>query len=330
MNDISCIILAGGESKRFGENKVFYDFNGKTFLERALDTAYEISEDIVISVRYENQIKFFIHEVKKIFKKKADFQKKSSYLRIIADKSCGFKGPLKGIYSSIGDLKGSTALIMECDAPFFNAAAAIELIKKIEIEKSDAVIPFWADSTVEPLLACYKIKKTSCLLETLNSYAINLKENFLFTDSVNIARFLPTVYYYGIFDIVKNNPGVKSKSFLNINSKEDFEKHSERMKKNSQNIAKSVKINKINKYFDLKNPINKPYGILAKALYYWWIYVKTGQFIYLKQSFECFKKDRMVYSKNKLNFMGDKILNLLRNSGTYLNLNLLFHNRKDI
>lgn len=312
MNAISCIILAGGESKRFGEDKPFFNFNGKSFLERALEAATEISGDIVICVRGEDKIKDCFAEAKSIAKKRAEAGKRSLIPEIIADdKYCGFKGPLKGIYSSIKILKGKLTLVMECDAPFFNPKAAKELIKKLEAEKVDAVIPMWPDSTVEPLLACYKTKETARILEILNHYALNLKEHFLFTDSVNISRFLSSVYYYNIFDMVKNNPDLKAESFININSKKDLEKCGRNEKIFNEGGSKSVKIRKANRFFDLKNPADKPYGILANALYCWWVYAKTGNFIYLKKSFEYFKKDGIMYRDNELNFMGDKILNLL-------------------
>ena len=312
MNAISCIILAGGESKRFGEDKTFFNFNGKSFLERALDAATEISGDIIICVRGEDKIKDCLAEAKNVAKKRAETGKRSLIPEIIADdKYCGFKGPLKGIYSSIKILKGKLTLVMECDAPFFNFDAASELIKKLEAEKVDAVIPMWPDSTVEPLLACYKTKETARILEILNHYALNLKEHFLFTDSVNISRFLSSVYYYNIFDMVKNNPDLKAESFININSKKDLEKCGGNEKISNEGGSKSVKIRKANRFFDLKNPADKPYGILANALYCWWVYAKTGNFIYLKKSFEYFKKDCIMYRDNELNFMGDKILNLL-------------------
>ena len=312
MNAISCIILAGGESNRFGEDKPFFNFNGKSFLERAIDAATEISGDIVICVRGEDKIKDCLAEAKNVAKKRAEAGKRSLIPEIIADdKYCGFKGPLKGIYSSIKILKGKLTLVMECDAPFFNFDAASELIKKLEAEKVDAVIPMWPDSTVEPLLACYKTKETARILEILNHYALNLKEHFLFTDSVNISRFLSSVYYYNIFDMVKNNPDLKAESFININSKKDLEKCGSNEKISNEGGSKSVKIRKANRFFDLKNPADKPYGILANALYFWWVYAKTGNFIYLKKSFEYFKKDGITYRNNGLSFMGGKILNLL-------------------
>ncbi len=312
MNETSSIILAGGESKRFGEDKIFFDFRGKSFLERALDVATEIGGDIVICVRENDKIRKYFTETKKILKKREQAGKKIVMPQIISDdKDCGFRGPLKGIYSSIKVLKGKTALVMECDAPFFNFEAARELIKKLKLEQVNAVVPMWSDSTVEPLLACYRTKETTLILKILNNYALNLKEHFLFTDAVNILRLLSSVYYYNIFDMMKNNSNLKAELFININSKKDLEEYGCNEKINNKGVSKSVKIRKSNRFFNLKDPAGKPYGILANALYFWWVYAKTGNFIYLKKSFEYFKKDSLVYRNNELHFMGNKILNLL-------------------
>ncbi|MHB1601805.1 MAG: molybdenum cofactor guanylyltransferase, partial [bacterium] len=264
MNTISSIILAGGESKRFGEDKSFFNFQGKSFIERALNAAMEISGDIVICVREEEKIKNYLDYVENIIKKREKAGKRRLMPQIIADdKNCGFKGPLKGIYSSLKILKGKSAIVMECDAPFFNFDAARELIKKLELEKVNAVVPLWPDSTVEPLLACYKIKETGFILEILNNYALNLKEHFLFTDSVNISRLLSSVYYYNIFDMIKNNTDLRAEFFININSKKDLERYGRNKKISDEGRSKSVKIRKANRFFDLKNPSGKPYGILA-------------------------------------------------------------------
>lgn len=59
MNNTSCLILAGGQSKRFGENKALYVFDGKSFLERILETALKVTDDIIISVREINNLDEF-------------------------------------------------------------------------------------------------------------------------------------------------------------------------------------------------------------------------------------------------------------------------------
>ncbi|MHB1679599.1 MAG: NTP transferase domain-containing protein [bacterium] len=59
MNNTSCLILAGGRSKRFGENKALYVFDDKSFLERTLETALKVADDIIISVREINNLDEF-------------------------------------------------------------------------------------------------------------------------------------------------------------------------------------------------------------------------------------------------------------------------------
>ncbi len=325
MDKTSCIILAGGESKRFGEDKAFFNFKGKSFLERALDTAMETCGDVAISVRDESRIKDYLAEAKSVVRKRAAAGKKNAMPKIIADagdNNCGFRGPLRGIYTSVNAVKGQYALVTECDAPFFNSNAAKELIEKLEEENVSAVVPLWPDSAVEPLLAVYKIKETVFVLEMLNNYALNLKEYFLFTDSVNIGRFLSSVYYYNIFEASKNNNFIKPEFFININSKKEIKAKNAGLdaeaviagKKHNGPGLKSVKIRKTNRFYDIKNPVNKPYGILARALYYWWVYAKTGNLIYFKKSFECFKKDGSIYDRNNLNFIGSKIVKTLQNT----------------
>ena len=76
MNNTSCLILAGGQSKRFGENKALYVFDGKSFLERILETALKVADDIIISVREINDLDEFCAAVISILNKiynNADF-----------------------------------------------------------------------------------------------------------------------------------------------------------------------------------------------------------------------------------------------------------------
>lgn len=319
--DVSCLILAGGESKRFGEDKALFDFDGFKFIERALNVALDVSNDVVISVREESKIKQYRTLTADITEKryKKDRKGKPPNIKLVSDDCrCGLRGPLKGIFSSVKDLSGSFVLIMECDAPFFNTEAAILLIDKIKTEPVRGVAPLWPNSVVEPLLSCYAIKDITRILTMLNDYSLALKDDFLFNDTVNILRLLPSVYYYSVIDIVKQGVKLKPDIFININSKKDL-KSITRGKKIlpayiaplMQGNAKSVRIKRVNRFFNIIKPDNKPYGNMAMALYYWWVYTLTGNLIYLKKSINLFEKDSAVYLKNGLNFMGDKLIKIL-------------------
>ncbi len=318
--ELSCLILAGGESKRFGEDKALFEFAGSMFMERALNTALDVCADIVISIRESTRIKDYNMAVDRIIKKRYGKNKKEKFnIKLISDDiSCELRGPIKGIFSSIKSLTGEFVLVMECDAPFFHVEAIRVLIEKAKTEKVKAVVPLWPNSTVEPLLACYKRKDVVYILDMLNDCSLSLKDNFLFNDVINISRLLSSVYYYSILDMVKNSSNLSPYIFININSKKDLDKmvldkkvFSVYSKYLMKGDAKSVIIKKINKFFDIKNPKNEPYGIMAKALYYWWVYVITKNYIYLDKSIYFFKKDSTIYLKNGLNFMGDKLIKIL-------------------
>lgn len=318
--DVSCLILAGGESKRFGENKALFDYNGFTFIGRALNTALDVSADVVISVREKAQEEEYNIAIEKIVNERHKKNKRKEYnIRLIPDDAgCGLKGPAKGIFSSIGSLSGEFVFVMECDAPFFDAEVVKALIDKAKAEDVVVVAPLWPDSVVEPLLAYYAREDVARILTMLNDYSLSLKQDFLFNDAMNILRLLPSAYYYSISDMIKDRPNLSSRAFININDKKELEKitSDERLfsaypRHSLKRNAESVKIKKTNRFYDIKNPKDVPSGILAEAFYFWWVYSKTKNYMYLKKSFDFFKKDSSLYFANGLNFMADKIVRLL-------------------
>ncbi len=316
--DVSCLILAGGESKRFGENKALFDYEGFTFIERALSVALDVSNDVAISIRDEAQRVEYGIAVEKIVKRihEKDKRKELNIKLIPDDAACGLKGPIRGIFSSINSLVGEFVFVMECDAPFFDAGVVKALIDKAKSENVMVVAPLWPNSVVEPLLAYYSRKDVAYILMMLNDYSLSLKEDFLFNDAMNILRLLPSVYYYSILDILRDRPDLSPRAFMNVNGKKELKKITSKgsfpeysMKGN----VRSIKIKKMNKFYNIKNPKDAPSGVLAQAFYFWWIYANTKNYIYLKRSFDFFKKDSSLYFANGLNFMADKIVKLLPN-----------------
>ena len=55
---IGCVIMASGLSVRFGKNKLFAEWDGKTFLERILDTTEGIFARRVVVTRSEEAVEF--------------------------------------------------------------------------------------------------------------------------------------------------------------------------------------------------------------------------------------------------------------------------------
>ena len=51
-SDIGCIIMASGEGKRFGTNKLMADFGGKPLISHIIDTAKSVFKNIVVVTRH--------------------------------------------------------------------------------------------------------------------------------------------------------------------------------------------------------------------------------------------------------------------------------------
>ena len=52
---VSAIILAGGESSRFGSDKTFFEVEGRTFIQRVVNTVSNIADQIIVSVDTEKK-----------------------------------------------------------------------------------------------------------------------------------------------------------------------------------------------------------------------------------------------------------------------------------
>ncbi len=51
MKKIACVIMASGQGKRFGSNKLLADFNGKTLIQRVLDLTEGLFEQRIVVTR---------------------------------------------------------------------------------------------------------------------------------------------------------------------------------------------------------------------------------------------------------------------------------------
>ena len=97
---ISCIILAGGEGKRFNNaDKGLVDYNNKPFIEHVIEHISAQVDDIVISAN-----------------RNIDNYKKFSS-KVICDTTHDYQGPLAGIASCIPHCEHENILVLPCDIP---------------------------------------------------------------------------------------------------------------------------------------------------------------------------------------------------------------------
>ena len=182
---ITGIILAGGNSSRFGTDKTQYLLNGKRLINYSIEVLLPVCDEIIIST---NKPEDYIND---------------AYQTVI-DKfiNCG---PLGGIFSSLVKSKTEHNLIIGCDMPNL----CTDLFRKILINKNgyDVVMPVHHGHT--ETLASYFNKSA---LNTLENAILNKK--YKITDAI---AGLNTIFF-DVSDFDFYNIDL----FKNINIKEDI------------------------------------------------------------------------------------------------------------
>lgn len=187
--DVSCIILAGGRSTRMGRDKKFLKFRGKSFLERAVEVAKRLSDEVIISLGNQEQ-------------KAKVLDKGFRGVKIVVD-HLQSKGPLVGLYNALKKCSKEYAVVMPCDSPLLNHKVFRSMIETSR--GYNAVVP-QAGEFIEPLLAVYRVKP---MLEACEQSIKSCS-----WDAQGAVLKLKNIRYMK----------ADMTSFLNVNTTEDLEK----------------------------------------------------------------------------------------------------------
>ena len=199
-NNIIGVILAGGKSSRFGEDKSNIRLGNKTLLDHTIDKIEkEFSEVIIISNN-----------------KNYNFKNKKIYT--VKDCIEGQLGPLVGILTAMKWVKENKKnyrwiASFPCDTPFFDT----KLISKLKLktkETSKKLIFLNSDKKRHNIFGLWSMD----LIETLEK---DIENSFR-----KVEIWADKVGYESI-----NINTEKFDRFLNINTKEDFEKAKENIEK---------------------------------------------------------------------------------------------------
>ncbi len=135
--NVSCIVLAGGKSKRLGRNKLFETIGRKSLIERVITCLESFQSDIII-----------------VSAKESSLPQLTEYprLKIVNDILPG-KGSLGGVYTGLTVSNTLNNLVVACDMPFINPGLLRYMIGLAD--DFDVVIPRGNDDILEPLHAVY-------------------------------------------------------------------------------------------------------------------------------------------------------------------------------
>ena len=191
-NNILAVVLAGGKSKRFGEDKNQIKLGEKTLLEHVLSKINNKFEEILIVSSHNLEIK------------------KSENITVIPDCFDDF-GPLAGVLSSMKWVKENQkrykwVATFPSDTPFFETSIIEEYKKRININDSSLYF-IKSNNKRHNIFGLWSVE----LLEILENDLIN--NNFRKVEEWANKIGVKTID----IKITKFDP------FFNINTKEDFE-----------------------------------------------------------------------------------------------------------
>jgi molybdopterin-guanine dinucleotide biosynthesis protein A len=192
----TAVILAGGFSERFGQDKGLVRLMGKPLILHVFDRACDIVEEVAVVVSSQRQRKAYLPL----------FPKKTRILADIKDSQSPLVGALTGFANSEGDY----SILLPCDTPFISGKVMKLLFKTSQ--GMDAVIPRWPNGYVEPLQAVYRIGSALTAAEE----AIDKRETRLMAMISRLKR----VRYISTEAIKELDPSLIT--FFNVNTKADL------------------------------------------------------------------------------------------------------------
>ena len=200
-NNILAVVLAGGKSKRFGEDKNQIKLGEKTLLEHVLSKINNKFEEILIVSSHNQDIK------------------KSENVNIIPDCFDDF-GPLAGVLSSMKWVKENQkqykwVATFPSDTPFFDISIIEEYKKRININDSSLYF-IKSNNKRHNIFGLWSIDLLDVLEDDLKNNNFRKVEDW--ADKIGVKTI----------DIKVND----FDPFFNINTKEDFKKAKEILNKN--------------------------------------------------------------------------------------------------
>ncbi len=197
---VTGVILAGGESKRFGGNKLLVDVGGTLVIDRVYNSLEYVSDYIYVSVRNSGQ--------KRILSERVEFVDKDTFGGFIYDyEGCG--GPYCGMLAAVLHISDDI-IFLPGDVPWING---VTLQRFYDVSKEYGVCaatPIWGNGFLESLLIFIDGEFASSLGEILREYRLSGRP----TDFLRISSNFLMIPVFRLTS--------KPREFVHINTKEDL------------------------------------------------------------------------------------------------------------
>jgi len=194
----SAIVLAGGVSSRFGEDKGLVKLAGKPLLRHVVDSVRSIVDETVIVTSSAIRVEKYKKHV-------------PANVRFVVDK-CKSNGPLIGTLTGLEATHSEYTLTLPFDTPFVSREI-ISLLFELCIGRS-AAIPRWPNGQIEPLHAVYCVETARLAAQSaVTEGRLDMRGMI---ERMRAVRFIST--------LVIEELDSELKSFFNINTPLDLKK----------------------------------------------------------------------------------------------------------
>ena len=192
------MILAGGFSRRFGQDKGLIDLAGKPLVLHVVDKVSKVVDETVVVVSSSVQKERF----ESLLDRRAN---------VVVDKHEA-QSPLIGALTGFESAEGVYSLLLPCDTPFISIQIA-QFLLDICVNRS-AVISRWPSGYIEPLQAAYHTKSAlTAAKKALEQGKLDLRSM--------IARLRGVRY---VSTVVLRQMDPKLLTFFNINTPVDLKR----------------------------------------------------------------------------------------------------------
>jgi molybdopterin-guanine dinucleotide biosynthesis protein A len=194
----SAIILAGGFSSRFGQDKGLVRLANKPLIRYVLDAVDNVVDERMVVVSSKVQAEGFAKVV-------------GLSVDVFVDVD-GVRCPLAGALTGFEEACGEYGLVLACDTPFVSRDVLL-LLLDLCVDRN-AVIPRWPNGYIEPLHAVYCAKSALVAAKgALSEGKLNMRS---MVDALRGVRYVSTLV------LEQLDPDLRT--FFNINSPLDLKK----------------------------------------------------------------------------------------------------------
>ncbi|PWH20614.1 MAG: molybdenum cofactor guanylyltransferase [Ardenticatenia bacterium] len=189
---VSVAVLAGGQSRRMGQDKAFLSIGDKLVIQRVFERVLPLGDDLILVTNTPDKYAAY------------------TYCRITEDVYPG-KGALGGIYSALVAARYPHCLVVACDMPFLNTRLLKYLARLASFWDYDVVVPI-ISGRWETLHAVYSKR---CLKPI---------EQRLHQDQLRVCSFFESVHLCTVEQRHLERFDPLLRSFLNMNTPEEWQR----------------------------------------------------------------------------------------------------------